>query len=224
MVDEAFADFEAETLCVDPPPKTVVLRSFGKTYGLAGLRLGFAVARADIAERLRAALGSWAVSGPALEIGGRALADVDWLARTRARLEADARWLDGLLARAGFETIGGTLLFRLAARVDAVEAFDSALSPGRADATLYGAAGLAALRIAGAGGRALELRRRFRLLRQARLRRAATFASGNPVHRFRSKQQEQTMPRSRFGRKGQQEDERSHDPLPHRSPLPSFDA
>jgi cobalamin biosynthetic protein CobC len=46
VVDEAFADFEAETLCLDPPPNAIVLRSFGKTYGLAGLRLGFAVAPA----------------------------------------------------------------------------------------------------------------------------------------------------------------------------------
>jgi cobalamin biosynthetic protein CobC len=123
VVDEAFADFEAETLCVDPPPNAVVLRSFGKTYGLAGLRLGFAVACAEVAQRLRAALGAWAVSGPALEIGGRALADADWLARTQARLQADARWLDERLARAGFEIVGGTPLFRLAARADAGDAF-----------------------------------------------------------------------------------------------------
>jgi len=123
VVDEAFGDFGAESLAVDPPPATIVLRSFGKTYGLAGLRLGFAVARVEIASILRAALGSWAVSGPALEIGARALADGDWLAKARARLEADARWLDGLLARAGFEIVGGTPLFRLAARPDAETAF-----------------------------------------------------------------------------------------------------
>jgi len=123
VVDEAFADFEAESLAADPPAATIVLRSFGKTYGLAGLRLGFAVARAEIASVLRAALGSWAVSGPALEIGTRALADEAWLAQARARLEADARWLDGLLSRAGFEIVGGTALFRLAARPDAEKAF-----------------------------------------------------------------------------------------------------
>ena len=123
VVDEAFADFEAETLCVDPPPNAIVLRSFGKTYGLAGLRLGFAIAQAAVARRLREALGAWAVSGPALEIGNRALADADWLARTRARLVADAHWLDERLARAGFEIVGGTPLFRLAARADAGDAF-----------------------------------------------------------------------------------------------------
>ena len=122
VIDEAFADFEPETLAADPPPNTVVLRSFGKTYGLAGLRLGFAIARAPLAERLRAALGAWAVSGPALEIGARALADDTWLKATREGLEEDARWLDGVLVKAGYEIVGGTLLFRLAVRPDAAAA------------------------------------------------------------------------------------------------------
>ena len=64
----------------------VVLRSFGKAYGLAGLRLGFALASPDIVASLRAALGPWPVSGPAIAIGVRALADSDWLEATRARL------------------------------------------------------------------------------------------------------------------------------------------
>ena len=123
VVDEAFADFDRESLAPDPPAATVVLRSFGKTYGLAGLRLGFAITNRAICEPLRAALGAWAVSGPALEIGRRALADSEWLADARARLEDDAAWLDRRLVAAGFEIVGGTLLFRLAGRADAGAAF-----------------------------------------------------------------------------------------------------
>jgi cobalamin biosynthetic protein CobC len=130
VVDEAFGDFQPETLCADPPSDTVALRSFGKTYGLAGLRLGFAVARAPLAARLREALGAWAVSGPALEIGLAALADAAWLRRTRARLEADARRLDAALTAAGFAVVGGTPLFRLAARDDAAEAFQALARQG----------------------------------------------------------------------------------------------
>ena len=63
----------------------VVLRSFGKAYGLAGLRLGFAIASPDVGERLRAALGLWPVSGPAIAIGARA-----WRIRTGFR-----RWAQG---------------------------------------------------------------------------------------------------------------------------------
>ena len=61
-----------------PQRGAVVLRSFGKTFGLAGLRLGFAVASPDIGRRLRAALGPWPVSGPAIAIGTQALGDFGW--------------------------------------------------------------------------------------------------------------------------------------------------
>jgi cobalamin biosynthetic protein CobC len=130
IVDEAFADFEAESLCADPPPRTIVLRSFGKAYGLAGLRLGFAVAEPEVARALREALGAWPASGPALEIGRRALADPEWLEAAGARLEADARWLDAVLAAAGFAIVGGTRLFRLARRADARAAFERLCAQG----------------------------------------------------------------------------------------------
>jgi cobalamin biosynthetic protein CobC len=123
VVDEAFADFEPETLAADLPPNTVVLRSFGKTYGLAGARLGFAIARANLARQLRDALGAWAVGGPTLEIGRAALADSGWLEQARACRTADADWLDARLEAAGFVVIGGTPLFRLAARPDADACF-----------------------------------------------------------------------------------------------------
>lgn len=121
VVDEAFADVAADDVSVVPalPPSTVVLRSFGKMYGLAGLRLGFAVAHQPMAERLRAALGSWAVSGPALAIGSLALGDEAWLETARVRLACEARRLDALLAASGAAVIGGTALFRLAAHADA---------------------------------------------------------------------------------------------------------
>jgi cobalamin biosynthetic protein CobC len=116
VVDEAFIDFlpREMSLAGDLPERAVVLRSFGKTYGLAGVRLGFAIAQRDMASRLRAELGPWAVPGPALEIGRRALNDGAWLSAARERLVADSARLDGILRKAGFEIAGGTLLFRLA--------------------------------------------------------------------------------------------------------------
>ena len=116
VVDEAFIDFLPAEASLVPilPPRTIVMRSFGKAYGLAGLRLGFAIAERALIARLREALGPWAVSGPALAIGRQALADDDWLGATRERLVADSARLDGSLRAAGFEILGGTLLFRLA--------------------------------------------------------------------------------------------------------------
>lgn len=122
VVDEAFMDVirpGASLVPALPKAGAIVLRSFGKTYGLAGLRLGFAVTSPDIGPRLRRALGPWAVSGPAIQIGCTALADAAWLAETISRLTEDANRLDRLLVRAGFAVIGGTPLFRLAERPDA---------------------------------------------------------------------------------------------------------
>jgi cobalamin biosynthetic protein CobC len=113
VVDEAFADFdESETLVPVLPENAIVLRSFGKTYGLAGVRLGFAVAAAGLTEKLRNALGPWCVSGPAMEVGRRALRDRAWkLAAQEARTE-DARRLDALLAPHSDQKTG-TILYRL---------------------------------------------------------------------------------------------------------------
>ena len=121
IVDEAFVDFLAPSasLAGQLPTNTVVLRSFGKVYGLAGVRLGFAIAEKPIADRIRDELGPWAVSGPALEIGRRALGDPAWLQAATTRLAADRQKLDALLTSAGCEILGGTPLFCLVCHPDA---------------------------------------------------------------------------------------------------------
>ncbi len=116
IIDEAFMDLlgRQESLIPHlPAPGVLVLRSLGKAYGLAGVRLGFAVASVDDCARVRAALGPWAVSGPAIEIGRRALADDTWLAATALRLREEASRLDRLLQSADLEIAGATPLFRL---------------------------------------------------------------------------------------------------------------
>lgn len=116
VVDEAFIDVDP-TRSVTPHAGRdglIVLRSFGKFYGLAGVRLGFAVCTPDLAERLNTKLGPWAVSGPAIWAGMHALNDAAWAEQTRVRLKADAARLDALLIRAGLRLLGGTDLFRLA--------------------------------------------------------------------------------------------------------------
>ena len=115
VVDESFADIDpaisVAALTADLP--MVVLRSFGKFYGLAGARLGFAVAAEAIARPIAAAVGPWAVSGPAIAVARAALADAGWTAAMRARLVAEARALDRVLAAGGLEPVGGCPLYRL---------------------------------------------------------------------------------------------------------------
>jgi cobalamin biosynthetic protein CobC len=126
VVDEAFVDVAPPGASVAGAGRRniVVLRSFGKFYGLAGLRLGFALAAPELARRLRAVLGPWAVSGPAIAIGELALADEAWHETTRARLAATASRLDEVLSGAGLEVAGGTSLFRLVRTPAARELFD----------------------------------------------------------------------------------------------------
>lgn len=115
ILDEAFIDFTpACSLLPALPRATIVLRSFGKTYGLAGVRLGFAIGDPEPVEALRLAMGPWAVAGPALAIGAQALADSAWLAQAGAARAADAARLDALLSPLG-RVVGGTTLFRLLA-------------------------------------------------------------------------------------------------------------
>ena len=126
VVDEAFIDLlpTEASLAGDLPANAVVLRSFGKTYGLAGVRLGFAVAPPRFARRLRDELGPWAVSGPALEIGRLALDDEAWLQAAATRLAKDQARLDALLIAAGFTILGGTTLFRLGEHAEARRMID----------------------------------------------------------------------------------------------------
>jgi len=125
VVDESFADMTPQiSLAPRAPDNAIVLRSFGKAYGLPGLRLGFAIAAPERAERLRAALGPWPVAGPALATGAAALADRGWLEDAVVASRRSARRLDELLASAGFAIVGGADLFRLAARSDATEGFE----------------------------------------------------------------------------------------------------
>ncbi len=121
IVDEAFADVAPQISIADwaGQPGLVVLRSFGKFFGLAGLRLGFALTDQQTAARLGEALGPWAVSGPALEIGRRALTDDDWAEAMRRRLKDAAQGLDDMLAEHGLKVRGGTHLFRLVETADA---------------------------------------------------------------------------------------------------------
>jgi cobalamin biosynthesis protein CobC len=122
VVDEAFAEVAPPDLSVAAEVGRgglVVLRSFGKFYGLAGLRLGFALAAAPLAARLRVTLGPWPISGPALAAGEAALADAAWAEAMRETLARDAARLDRLLTGTGLEVVGGTSLFRLAHSVAA---------------------------------------------------------------------------------------------------------
>ncbi|MFS4581280.1 threonine-phosphate decarboxylase [Phaeobacter sp. C3_T13_0] len=115
VIDESFCDVcpTDSLMHLAERPGVIILKSFGKFWGLAGLRLGFAIGDPCLIGDLAAWQGPWAVSGPALRIGATALRDEDWAASTRTRLHQDAMRLDEMLIAKGANLVGGTDLFRL---------------------------------------------------------------------------------------------------------------
>ena len=132
VVDESFADCLPDQSLVGarPPQGTIVLKSFGKFWGLAGVRLGFAIGDPALLDALAEMLGPWPVSGPALAIGTAALNDHAWAETHRKRLTAGVERLDDLMTRRGATVIGGTLLFRLY-EVDDAKAWQDRLAQAR---------------------------------------------------------------------------------------------
>lgn len=115
VVDEAFADVQPEgSVCRwAGRDGLLVMRSFGKFYGLAGVRLGFGVGTASDMARVAGWLGPWSVSGPALAIGETALRDTTWAESTRAWIDVAGTRFNAQLAKLGLEVIGDAGLFRL---------------------------------------------------------------------------------------------------------------
>lgn len=115
VIDESFCDIapDRSLIRLAGQPGVIVLKSFGKFWGLAGMRLGFAFGDPALVGRLAEHIGPWAVSGPALVTGAKALGDLAWAAQTRLRLAQDAARLDRLICGKGAQVVGGTDLFRL---------------------------------------------------------------------------------------------------------------
>lgn len=111
IVDEAFGDVTPELSIASAAskPGLIVLRSVGKFYGLAGLRLGFVIAEEILLEKLREAIGPWSVSGPAQQIGAAALSDNAWQSVMRVRLLAEGHRLQDLLSVHGIASTGCAL-------------------------------------------------------------------------------------------------------------------
>jgi len=116
VVDEAFADVMpgASLLPHTESENIVVLRSFGKFFGLAGLRLGFLAGPPAMTARMDALLESWCLSGPALDLGTAALRDTDWQDAMTRQLVDEMADLTLTLSQHGLSVFGGTPLYALA--------------------------------------------------------------------------------------------------------------
>ncbi|MBN3535702.1 aminotransferase class I/II-fold pyridoxal phosphate-dependent enzyme [Sphingomonas pseudosanguinis] len=129
ILDEAFAD-AMPGRGFDGGEQVVLLRSFGKFFGLAGVRLGFVIAPPEILTRLRALLGDWPVSAQAIVWGSAAYADSAWIAATRIALRERAAAMDEVLARHGLTARGACPLFRMVETLDAAAIFQRLATAG----------------------------------------------------------------------------------------------
>jgi cobalamin biosynthetic protein CobC len=114
VVDEAFMD-NTPQLSLAPHAHQVgliVLRSFGKFFGLAGVRLGFVLAERKLLKLLAEQVGPWAVSGPTRVLGQACLRDTEGHTRQRIRSDEASERLAALLERYGFKPQGGCALFQ----------------------------------------------------------------------------------------------------------------
>lgn len=122
VVDESFADARPDlSVAAHGVENVTVLRSFGKFWGLAGLRLGFAIGAPEPLARMAERAGPWSVSGPAIQIGTAALADRDWHGDNVTWLAEAALHLDQIVTP-HWPLVGGTHLFRLYQTPDAAQA------------------------------------------------------------------------------------------------------
>ena len=121
VVDEAFADTTPahSLVALAGRPGLVVLRSLGKFFGLAGARVGFVFAPAEVRTALAERLGPWTLAGPSRWAARHALVDTAGQAAQRARLDAAGARLRRLLQAHGLES-HGPALFQYVRRPDAM--------------------------------------------------------------------------------------------------------
>jgi len=119
IVDEAFMDAsENDSMQTNSLLKfsqqrgLIVLRSLGKFFGLAGLRVGFVFAETQLIAKLANILGPWTLSNPSRFIANGALLDENWQIETRTNLAVQSKRLVSILTDHGLEPSGGTELFQ----------------------------------------------------------------------------------------------------------------
>ncbi|MBX3439816.1 MAG: histidinol-phosphate transaminase [Planctomycetaceae bacterium] len=110
VLDEAYGDFADEPhrmqlLQSEHGPRIVVTRTFSKSYSLAGLRLGFAVAHPEHITAMRKVKDSYNCDAVALAAGTAALLDQQWMLDNCRKIRATRARLSEQLERLGFDVV-----------------------------------------------------------------------------------------------------------------------
>ncbi|MEL0629097.1 threonine-phosphate decarboxylase [Psychromonas aquatilis] len=102
IIDEAFADIFPPEFSFIPHINNeyedlIVLRSFGKFFGLAGIRIGFVCTTEIWRDIIKESIGPWSINGPALFIAEQALQDISWQILQKDRLQSQSEKMHQLL-------------------------------------------------------------------------------------------------------------------------------
>lgn len=125
IVDEAFCDCRPDVSIASAGLENViVLKSFGKFFGLAGVRLGFAICAENHANIMREEFGPWSTSATAEAIGTKALQDQNWIEGTRYWVDESSKLLQDLLLANCFDCVGNAGLFVTVAHDMAEELYE----------------------------------------------------------------------------------------------------
>ncbi|WP_339487120.1 threonine-phosphate decarboxylase CobD [Pseudomonas sp. EL_65y_Pfl2_R95] len=132
VVDEAFIDCTPELSLAKYShlPGLIVLRSFGKFFGMAGARLGFVLAQQRLLQDLAEMLGPWPINGPTRLVATTLLSDFEGQSAQRQRLQNDAQRLQELLVAQGLPALGGCALFQWSATEQASQLFEYLANQG----------------------------------------------------------------------------------------------
>ena len=116
IIDESFIDqYPRKSLShkLDDQTNILILRSFGKFFGLAGIRLGFLISNKEIDKKIQFLIGNWPISNVAINVASKALIDHVWIMNTISFLKEGSYFLDCLASEINWKVVGGTNLYRL---------------------------------------------------------------------------------------------------------------
>jgi len=104
VIDEAYVDFGDDS-CMDFPQRfenVIVMRTFSKSFSLAGMRIGTAVAQPALIQEFFKTKDSYNMNAVALAVGKAAIDDYDYMLASAARVRATRATLTAQLRGLGF--------------------------------------------------------------------------------------------------------------------------
>lgn len=115
VVDEAYVEFLGDSMLAEAVPRdnVLVLRTFSKAHGLAGLRIGYGVGSPRLIREIEKVRGPFKLNAFSERVAVEALQDDAYVQAIVRRVRAERAWLGGKLGTLGFEVFPSDANFLL---------------------------------------------------------------------------------------------------------------